>query len=98
MYNELRRVKCKRKCVRPTFKKRRNMAEFFSFDERVFMVVTYFSTKSSNQVQQLFRVEYPGRKIPYRSTVMRNVEKYLLYGVSTNRHKDASGRSRTVRK
>ena len=57
------------------------------------MVVTYCATGGSNQVQGLF----PRSRVPYRSTIIRNVGKYLEYGVSTNRQNDVSGRRRTVR-
>ena len=70
---------------------------FFSIEQRVFMVITYCATGSSNQVQSLFRREFPRSRVPYRSTIIRNVDKYLEYGVSTNRQKYASGRCRTVR-
>ena len=70
---------------------------FLSIEQRVFMVVTYCATGSSNQVQGLFRSEFPRNRVPYRSTIIRNVDKYLEYGVSTNRRKDASDRRRTVR-
>ena len=61
------------------------------------MVVTYCATGSFNQVQFSFRREFPRSRVPHRSTIIRNVDKYLEYGVSTNRQKDASGRRRTVR-
>ena len=60
------------------------------------MVVTYCATGSSKKVQGLFRREFPRRRVPYRSIIIRNVGKYLEYGVNTNRQKDASGRRRTV--
>ena len=48
-----------------------------------------------------FRVYFVGNFLEigylYRSTIIRNVDKYLEYGVSTNRQKYASGRCRTVR-
>ena len=61
------------------------------------MVVTYCATGRSNQDQGLFRREFPRSRIPYRSKIIRNVDKCLEYGLSTNRQKDASGRRRTVR-
>ena len=61
------------------------------------MVVAYYATLRSGQVQRLFQREFHGRRVPYLSTIMRNVEKYLIYGGSTIRHKDASGHRRTVR-
>ena len=73
------------------------MASFLSIEQRVFMVVTYCATGSSNQVQGLFGREFPSSRVPYRSTIIRNVDKYLEYGVSTNRQKDASGCHMTVR-
>ena len=73
------------------------MAPFFSIEQRVFMFFTYCATGSSNQVQGLFRREFPRSRVPYQSTIIRNVDKYLEYGISINRQKDASGRRRTVR-
>ena len=61
------------------------------------MVVTYCATGSANQDQGLFRREFPRSWVPYRSKIIRNVDKCLEYGVSTNRQKDASGCRRTVR-
>ena len=61
------------------------------------MVVTYCATGGSNQVQGLFRREFPRSRVPYRSTIIRNVDKYLEHGVSTNRQNDVSGLRRTVR-
>ena len=59
------------------------------------MVVTHCATGSSNQIQGLFCRELPRSQVPYRSTIIRNVDKYSEYGVSTNGQKDASGRRRT---
>ena len=63
----------------------KNNGAFFSIEQRVFMVVTYCATGSLNQDQGLFRREFPRSQLPYRSTIIRNVDKYLEYGVCTNR-------------
>ena len=68
------------------------MAPFFSIEQHVFMIVTYCATGSPNQDQGLFRREFPRSWVPYRSKIIRNVDKCLEYGLSTNRQKDASGR------
>ena len=60
------------------------MAPFFSIEQRVFMFVTYFTAGSSNHVQGLFRREFPRIQAPCQSTIIRNVDKYLEYGVSTD--------------
>ena len=61
------------------------MAPFFSQlrEQRVF--VTYCATGSSNQVQGLFRRQFPRSRVPYWSTVIRNVDKYLEYEVSAKK-------------
>ena len=60
------------------------MAPFFSIEQRVFMLVTYnCATGNSNKVQGLFRREFPTSRAPYRSTIIRNIDKYLEYGEST---------------
>ena len=48
-------------------------------------------------VQNAFRVTFPGRNPPAKSTVLRNVRKYLIKGTSLNSNKGNSGRRRTTR-
>ena len=59
-------------------------AFFFSVEQHVFVVFTYCATGSSNQVQGLFRREFPRSRVPYRLTIIRNVDKYLEQGESTD--------------
>ena len=62
----------------------------------MFIVVNYTQTQSIAAVQNAFRVTFPGRNPPAKSTVLRNVRKYLITGTSLNRNKGNSGRRRDV--
>ena len=69
----------------------------FTTEQRVFMVVNYLQTDSPEQTKRLFAVRFPLQKVPSKSTIQRNVTKYLTHGTSKNRNADGSGRPRTAR-
>ena len=69
----------------------------FSKEERVFMVKSYFETKSFDFVINAFQEQFPNREPPAKSTIYRNVKKYSEEGTSLNLNKGRSGRRRTVR-
>ena len=53
--------------------------EQFSIDEHVFMVVNYIRCGSPEQTRRAFAVTYPQKRVPSKSTIQRNVTKYLTY-------------------
>ena len=65
--------------------------------QRVFVVKKYHETKSYRTVQDEFRLTFPGRNPPAKSTIQHNVQKYDVNGTSLNLHKGRSGRRKTVR-
>jgi len=66
-------------------------------EQRVFIVKKYHETRSFRAVQERFRVAFPGRNPPAKSTIQHNVAKYDRDGTSLNVNKGRSGRRRTVR-
>ena len=66
-------------------------------EQRVFMVSTYFETKSYNAVREAFVQRFPGRNAPCKNTVYKNIQKYKENGTSLNLNKSRSGRRRSVR-
>lgn len=69
----------------------------FTLEQRVFMVLSYNQTWSQTETIRLFRIEFPNCRIPSRFTIKKNYDKYLIFGVSTNRNAGHSGRPRTAR-
>ena len=63
--------------------------------QRVFIVKTYFETKSYVDVRRLFAEQFPERMPPTKKNIKKNVDKYLNHGTSCNRNKGNSGRPRT---
>ena len=51
----------------------------FSVDARVFMVVSYLETLKVTETIRHFRLQFPHSRIPDRSTMRRNVAKYLRH-------------------
>ena len=65
-------------------------------EQRVFTVLHYTETQSIAAVQNAFRARFPGRNLPFKSTILSNVRKYLN-ATSLNLNKGNSGRRRTTR-
>ena len=68
-----------------------------TIQQRIFVVRTYFETKSYVEVRRLFQNEFPGRRPPTDMTIYRNVIKYSQHGTSLNRNSACSGRPRSGR-
>ena len=68
-----------------------------TIQQRIFVVRTYFETKSYVEVRRLFQNEFPGRRPPTDMTIYRNVIKYSQHGTSLNRNSACSGRRRSGR-
>ena len=66
-------------------------------EQRIFVVSKYLETKSYNEIIRAFRVRFPDRVVPYKTTIQRNVKKYMEHGTSLNLNKQFSGRRRTAR-
>ena len=66
-------------------------------EQRVFVVSRYLETKSYQAVRVDFQQRFPGRAMPCKSTIDRNVKKYLEHGTSLNLNRQFSGRRRTAR-
>ena len=73
------------------------MAPHFSTEKRVFMVVQYLQSGSTEQTTARFIQQFPGARVPHRMTILKNVRKYKAHGTSRNRNKEACGRHRTVK-
>ena len=67
-------------------------------EQRIFIVKSYYETKSCNQVQTKFRTLCPERLRPNKTTIRKNVRKYERDGTSLNMNKGRSGRRITTRK
>lgn len=65
-------------------------------EQRVFLVERYAETGNANEVRRLFQAAFPGRNVPSRSTLYRNIQKYNANGTSLNLNKSNSGRPNTV--
>ena len=65
--------------------------------QRVFIVRTYFQTRSYVEVRRLFQNEFPRHAPQEPKTIHRNVVKYNEHGRSLNRNLSASGRPRSGR-
>ena len=68
-----------------------------SYEQRVFVVETYFRTNSYKKVKEAFPGKFPERVVPSKSTIERNVKKYRNHATSLNRNKENSGRKRSAR-
>ena len=66
-------------------------------EQRVFIVRSYFETKSFKEVARLFTLQFPATPSPSKSTIWYNVKKYEEHGTSLNRYKENAGRKRTGR-
>ena len=73
------------------------MAQFLTVEQRTFLVQRYLETKDCNIVLGEFAQRFPGRNPPKKSTITKNVQKFLRYGTTKNLHKDRCGRPRTAR-
>ena len=78
-------------------RERKNMAQF-STEQRVFMVRKYLESRSFEAMIEAFRQHFPERNPPSKSTIFRNVEKYLRNATSLNLCKGRSGRPQTARR
>ena len=68
-----------------------------SKEQRVFCVKKYYETKKFSVVRNLFRLSFPNRNPPEKSTIWRLVKKYEDHATSLNRNAKNSGRRRTGR-
>ena len=68
-----------------------------TIEQRVLIVKYYIQTQSIAAVRDAFRARFPNRNVPSKSTIWRNVQKYLSSGTSHNRNKGNSGRRRVAR-
>ena len=66
-------------------------------EQRVFVVKTFYSTRSYVEVRRLFQQQFPDRLPPTDMTIYRNVNKYSQHGTSLNRNSGNSGRPRSAR-
>ena len=55
--------------------------------QRVFVVRTYFETRSYVEVKHSLMVGFPEREPPDNKTIWRNVEKYSHHGTNLNMNK-----------
>ena len=65
-------------------------------EERIFVVTAKLRNVSVINIQREFRERF-GREPPCKTTILRNCEKYRLWGTSLNRNAFNSGRRRTTR-
>ena len=68
-----------------------------TMEERIFIVKSYYETKSYNQVQTKLRTLFPERLLPNKTTIRKNVKKYERDGTSLNMNKGISRRRITTR-
>ena len=66
-------------------------------EQRVFLVQEYLRTHSLQDVANAFAEQFPNRAPPAKSTIWKNVRKYLQEGTSLNLNQGRSGRPRTAR-
>ena len=66
-------------------------------EQRVFIVKTYFETKSLSEVGRLFSERFTDRPPVSKMSIWYNVKKYTHHGTSLNRQEKNSGRKRTGR-
>ena len=66
-------------------------------EQRVFLVNEWIRTGSLQQVAAAFRLQYPDRDVPAKSTIWKNVRKYQDEGTSLNLNKGRSGRRKSAR-
>ena len=66
-------------------------------EQRVFLVHEYFRTRSLQDVANAFAERFPNRAPPAKSTIWKNIRKYLNEGTSLNLNQGRSGRLRTAR-
>ena len=67
-----------------------------TIEQRVLIVKYYIQTQSIAAVRGI-KGRFPNRNLPSKSTIWRNVQKYLRTGTSHNRNKGNSGRRRVAR-
>lgn len=68
-----------------------------TIQQRVFVVTTFHETRSYQRTQEAFRLNYPDRDAPSKSTIFDNVRKYEQEGTSKNCNTGHSGRPRSGR-
>lgn len=73
------------------------MPPFLTVEQRTFLVQRYLDTKDYDIVLADFGRQFPGRDVPKKSTVLKNVQKFLRTGTTHNLHKGRSGRRRSAR-
>ena len=66
-------------------------------EQRVFVITTYYETRSPHAIQEAFMQQFPDRQPPNKTTIWRNVFKYERKGTSLICNKGNSGRRRSVR-
>ena len=66
-------------------------------EQRIFIVKSYYETKSYNQVQTKFRTLSPERLPPNKTRIWENIKKYKRDDISLNMNKGRSGRRITTR-
>ncbi|KAF2366998.1 Protein of unknown function DUF4817 [Trinorchestia longiramus] len=66
-------------------------------EQRVFVVTTWISTRSTKRVQALFSQHFFNRRSPCTDTIWKNANKYQQEGTSRNLYKGRSERKRTAR-
>ena len=66
-------------------------------EQRIFIVKSYYETKSYNQVQTKFRTLFPERLPPNKTRIWENVKKYKRDDILLNMNKGRSGRGITTR-
>ena len=66
-------------------------------DQRIFVVKKFHETKSYLATQEAFRVAFPNRNPPAKSTIQHNLVKYDRDRTSLNLNKGRSEQRRKVR-
>ena len=66
-------------------------------EKRIFITKSYYEMKSYTQIQTEFRILFPERLPPNKTTSQKIVKKYERDGTSLNMNKGRSGRRVTTR-
>ena len=64
---------------------------------RIFIVKSYYETKSYNQVQTKFRTLFPECLLTNKAKIRKSIKKYKRDGTSLNMNKGKSGRRITTK-
>ena len=67
-------------------------------EQRIFVVASYFETKSLDGVCRLFQIRCPDRLVPTLITIWHNIKIYHDHGTCLNRNTTGSGRPRSIDK